>query len=111
MVPVVKTAGTILFSNQALGQARRRGYNARVDLAQDHNRRVWDERVQQGRLHTRKACDKEFENPLKAINGRGWITAGSKANRCFALPVVAGCRRRFMLQRGRWSRWWTSARR
>ena len=90
MVPVVKTAGTILFSNQALGQARRRGYNARVDLAQDHNRRVWDERVQQGRLHTRTARDKEFENPLKAINGRGWITGGLEGKQVLCLAGGGG---------------------
>ena len=90
MVPVVKTAGAILFSNQALGQARRRGYNARVDLAQDHNRRVWDERVQQGRLHTRTARDKEFENPLKAINGRGWITGGLEGKQVLCLAGGGG---------------------
>ena len=44
-----------------------------MEIAQDHNRRVWDERVRQGLLHTRTARDDEFDDPLKAINSRGWI--------------------------------------
>ena len=44
-----------------------------MEIAQDHNRRVWDERVQQGLLHTRTARDDEFDDPAKAINSRGWI--------------------------------------
>ena len=44
-----------------------------MEIAQDHNRRVWDERARQGLLHTRTARDDEFDDPLKTINGRGWI--------------------------------------
>ena len=47
-----------------------------MEITQDHNRRVWDERARQGLLHTRTAPDDEFADPLKATNGPGRIDGG-----------------------------------
>ena len=57
---------------------------------QDHNRHVWDERVRKGLLHTRTARDDEFKNPLKAINGRGWITGSIKGKHVLCLAGGGG---------------------
>ena len=61
-----------------------------MELAKEHNRRVWDERVQQGRLHTRTARDDEFKDPLKAINGRGWISGGLDGKQVLCLAGGGG---------------------
>ena len=39
---------------------------------------------------TRTARDKEFENPLKAINGRGWITGGLEGKQVLCLAGGGG---------------------
>jgi hypothetical protein len=39
----------------------------------DHNRKAWDARVRNGARFTRPATDKEFANPLEAIDGGGWL--------------------------------------
>ena len=61
-----------------------------MELAKDHNRRVWDERVQQGLLHTRTAREDEFKSPLKAINGRGWISGGLDGKQVLCLAGGGG---------------------
>jgi len=61
-----------------------------VEIVQDHNRQVWNERVRQGLLHTRTASDDEFKNPLKAINGRGWITGGLEGKHVLCLAGGGG---------------------
>ena len=61
-----------------------------VEIVQDHNRQVWDERVRKGLLHTRVASDDEFKNPLKAINGRGWITGGLEGKHVLCLAGGGG---------------------
>ena len=61
-----------------------------VEIVQDHNRQVWDERVRKGLLHTRVASDDEFRNPLKAINGRGWITGGLEGKHVLCLAGGGG---------------------
>ena len=61
-----------------------------MEIAQDHNRRVWDERVQQGLLHTRTARDDEFDDPLKAINSRGWIDGGLDGKHVLCLAGGGG---------------------
>lgn len=61
-----------------------------MEIVQDHNRQVWDERVRQGLLHTRTARDDEFKNPLKAINGRGWITGSLEGKHVLCLAGGGG---------------------
>ena len=39
----------------------------------DHNRRAWDERVQQGDWYTGPATDRQFKNPLAVIDQCGWL--------------------------------------
>ena len=61
-----------------------------MELTQDHNRRVWDERARKGLLHTRTARDDEFADPMKAINGRGWIDGGLDGKQVLCLAGGAG---------------------
>mgnify|MGYP003315945386 CR=1 FL=1 len=61
-----------------------------MELAQDHTRRIWDERARKGLLHTRTARDDEFAEPLKAINGRGWIDGGLDGKHVLCLAGGGG---------------------
>ena len=61
-----------------------------MELAQDHNRRIWDERARKGLLHPRTARDDEFAEPLKAINGRGWIDGGLDGKHVLCLAGGGG---------------------
>ena len=38
-----------------------------------HNRRAWDERVREGECFTRPARDEDFADPLKTVDGIGWL--------------------------------------
>ncbi len=61
-----------------------------MEVAQDHDRRVGDERVRQGLLHTRTARDDEFADPLKAINGWGWLDGGLDGKHVLCLAGGGG---------------------
>ena len=61
-----------------------------MKLTRDHNRDVWDQRVRKGLLHTRTARDDEFNEPLKAINGRGWIDGRLEGKQVLCLAGGGG---------------------
>lgn len=39
----------------------------------DHNRRAWDERARRGQRFARPAIDADFDNPMKTMDGPGWL--------------------------------------
>ncbi len=39
----------------------------------EHNRRAWDERVRQGKRFAQPATDTDFEDPMKTMDGPGWL--------------------------------------
>jgi SAM-dependent methyltransferase len=56
----------------------------------DHNRRVWDEMVRDRQRFTRPARDEDFANPLKTIDGLGWLGASIHGQRVLCLAAGGG---------------------
>jgi SAM-dependent methyltransferase len=53
----------------------------------EHNRKAWDNRATQGQRFARPATDEDFQQPLKTMDGPGWL--GDVANR-HVLCLAAG---------------------
>lgn len=56
----------------------------------EHNRKAWDDRVRQNKAHTNPATDKDFENPLRAVDGRGWLGPDVRGKRILCLASGGG---------------------
>ncbi len=56
----------------------------------DHNRRAWDALVQQRQRFTRPARDEDFQNPLKAVDGAGWMGPSIAGRRVLCLAAGGG---------------------
>lgn len=56
----------------------------------DHNRRVWDEMVRDRQRFTRPARDEDFANPLKTIDGLGWLGGSIHGQRVLCLAAGGG---------------------
>jgi SAM-dependent methyltransferase len=56
----------------------------------DQNRRAWDERVRQRKLHTAPAGDKDFTHPAAVINPCGWLPDGVRGKRVLCLAAGGG---------------------
>ncbi|WP_254513299.1 class I SAM-dependent methyltransferase [Anatilimnocola floriformis] len=56
----------------------------------DHNRRVWDEMVRDRQRFTRPARDEDFVDPLKTIDGLGWLGASIHGQRVLCLAAGGG---------------------
>jgi SAM-dependent methyltransferase len=56
----------------------------------DHNRRVWDEMVRDKQRFTRPARDEDFANPLKTIDGLGWLGPSIRGQRVLCLAAGGG---------------------
>ena len=56
--------------------------------AAEHNRRAWDQLVRSKQRFTRPAKDEEFTNPLKILDGNGWL--GERVRGAKLLCLAAG---------------------
>lgn len=56
----------------------------------DHNRRVWDEMVREKQRFTRPALDEDFADPLKTIDGLGWLGSSIRGQRVLCLAAGGG---------------------
>ena len=56
----------------------------------EHNRKAWDDRVRQNKAHTNPATEKDFENPLHAVDGRGWLGPDVRGKRILCLASGGG---------------------
>src|SRR5690606_33888992 len=55
-----------------------------------HNRRAWDQRVQQRGRFTRPAEDETFVNPLQQVDGYGWLGGDIRGRRVLCLAAGGG---------------------
>jgi SAM-dependent methyltransferase len=55
-----------------------------------HNRRAWDQRVRQGQRFTRPAEDDHFVDPLKQVDGYGWLGGDIRGRRVLCLAAGGG---------------------
>ena len=56
----------------------------------EHNRRAWDERVARGHWHTETAREKDFQNPLAAVDDCGWLGGSVHGKRVLCLAAGGG---------------------
>lgn len=56
----------------------------------DHNRRAWDDRVQQGNWYTETATERHFKNPLAVIDPCGWLGGDVSGKRVLCLAAGGG---------------------
>jgi SAM-dependent methyltransferase len=55
-----------------------------------HNRRAWDERAQRRAWHTEPATEKDFLNPLAAVDDCGWLGGNVRGRRVLCLAAGGG---------------------
>ena len=56
----------------------------------EHNRRAWDERVRRNEWHTETAREKDFLNPLAAVDDCGWFGGNVRGQRVLCLAAGGG---------------------
>jgi SAM-dependent methyltransferase len=56
----------------------------------DHNRRVWDERVQQRKAHTQPVSDKDFAHAREIVDECGWLPETIRGLRVLCLAAGGG---------------------
>jgi SAM-dependent methyltransferase len=56
----------------------------------DQNRRAWDERAQRRAWHTEPATEKDFLNPLAAVDDCGWLGGNVRGRRVLCLAAGGG---------------------
>jgi SAM-dependent methyltransferase len=61
-----------------------------VNHIHEHNRRAWDERVRRGDWHTGTARDKDFLDPLAAVDDCGWLGGNVRDKRVLCLAAGGG---------------------
>ena len=54
------------------------------------NRRAWDERALRSAWHTEPATDKDFQNPLAAVDDCGWLEGNVRGQRVLCLAAGGG---------------------
>jgi SAM-dependent methyltransferase len=57
---------------------------------QDHNRKAWDALVRSRDRFARPAADKDFANPLAAVDGAGWLGTSIASKRLLCLASGGG---------------------
>ncbi|MEX2114135.1 MAG: methyltransferase domain-containing protein, partial [Pirellulales bacterium] len=57
---------------------------------QEHNRQAWDARVRKTARFTRPAPDKEYLDPLAAVDGVGWLGPSITGQRVLCLAAGGG---------------------
>ncbi len=55
-----------------------------------HNRQAWDERVRRGEPHTETAREKDFLDPLAAVDDCGWLGVSVRDKRVLCLAAGGG---------------------
>lgn len=58
--------------------------------AHSHNRRAWDEMVKDRQRFTRPARDEDFADPLKTVDGLGWLGGDIRGKRLLCLAAGGG---------------------
>lgn len=58
--------------------------------AHDHNRRVWNHLVRDRQRFTLPARDDDFANPLRTLDGLGWLRGGVRGRRVLCLAAGGG---------------------
>lgn len=61
-----------------------------MNVIHEHNRRAWDERVRRGDWHTETAREKDFIEPLAAVDDCGWIGGNVRGKRVLCLAAGGG---------------------
>jgi SAM-dependent methyltransferase len=61
-----------------------------VTGAHDHNRNAWDARVRARQRFTQPAADKEFADPLAAVDAAGWLGGSIAGRRVLCLAAGGG---------------------
>lgn len=56
----------------------------------DLNRRAWDERVRRAQWHTETARERDFLDPLSAIDDQGWLGGNVRGRRVLCLAAGGG---------------------
>lgn len=56
----------------------------------EHNRRAWDERARRRDSHTEMATEKDFQNPLAAVDDLGWLGGNVRDKRVLCLAAGGG---------------------
>lgn len=58
--------------------------------AHESNRRAWDARVRQKKTFTQPASDHDFQNPLAAVDGQGWLGGSIRGQKLLCLAAGGG---------------------
>ena len=58
--------------------------------AHEHNRRAWDARVRHGKSFTKPAEDVDYEDPLGAVDGPGWLQGNIRGKTLLCLAAGGG---------------------
>jgi SAM-dependent methyltransferase len=61
-----------------------------VNQTHHHNRLAWDERVRRRDWHTERARDRDFVDPLAAIDDQGWLGGNVRGKRVLCLAAGGG---------------------
>jgi SAM-dependent methyltransferase len=61
-----------------------------VDPAEEHNRQTWNRLVRQGSWFTKVAADDSFADPLRAVDGLGWLGDSINGQRVLCLAAGGG---------------------
>lgn len=61
-----------------------------MNQTHEHNRRAWDERVRRREWHTERAREKDFLDPLAAIDDQGWLGGNVRGRRVLCLAAGGG---------------------
>jgi SAM-dependent methyltransferase len=61
-----------------------------VAAAHEHNRRAWDAMVRERQRFTRAARDEDFADPLKTLDGLGWLGGDVRGRRILCLAAGGG---------------------
>lgn len=61
-----------------------------MNQVHQHNRRAWDERVRHREWHTERAREKDFLDPLAAIDDQGWLGGNVRGKRVLCLAAGGG---------------------
>lgn len=56
----------------------------------EHNREAWDDRVRRGEWHTETAREKDFADPLAALDDCGWLGGNVRGQRVLCLAAGGG---------------------
>ncbi len=64
--------------------------NPHTFIARDHNRRAWDARVAQRGRFTKPADDGDFADPLRTVDGAGWLGESIAGKRLLCLGAGGG---------------------